>query len=291
MKIIYTLAKKFIWGQYLKNGFNNFELKTDSSIIDYWDNKKNGKVIILLHGFGAQTEFQWYKQIETLSNNYRVIIPNLLYFGKTKQKDKYELQDQVNLIKTICQNLNIQQFDLIGISYGGLIGIEFCNQNIGYVNKLILVDSPIKYLKNEDLEKINKIYRLEKIEELFAPKNYHGLKKQFKAAYYFKQFIPDYIYKILFENLCLPNIEHWEKLITELTLKLDYYAKQEYLFEQSTLLIWGENDDIVPIRIAKELNIHLKNSKLEIIKKAKHLPNIEQSKIFNKIMIDFLLYD
>lgn len=288
--MIYTLAKKFIWGQYLKNGFKNFELKTDTAIIDYWDNKKDGKVIILLHGFGAQTEFQWYKQIETLSNHYRVLIPNLLYFGNTEQKDKYQLQDQVNIVKTFCQNLNIQQFDLIGISYGGLIGIEFCNQNIGYINKLILVDSPIKYLRNEDLEIINNIYELNKIEELFAPKDYHGLKKQFKAAYYYRQFIPDFIYKILFENLCLPNVENWEKLITELKLKLDYYAKQEYLFEQSTLLIWGENDDIVPIRIAKELNIHIKNSKLEIIKKAKHLPNIEQSKIFNKIMIDFLLY-
>ncbi len=291
MKIIYTLAKKFIWNKYLKNGFNNFELKTDDSIIDYWDNKKNGKVVILLHGFGAQAEFQWYKQIETLSNNYRVLIPNLLYFGKTRQQDKYQLQDQVNLIKTFCEHLHIQQFDLIGISYGGLIAIEFCNQHIDYVNKLVLIDSPIKYFKQEDLERINKIYKLNNIEELFAPKNYHGLKNQFKAAYYFKQFIPDIIFKILFENLCLPNIENWEKLILDLKLKLDYYAKQNYLFEHSTLLIWGEKDDIVPIHIAKALKTHVKNSKLEIICKAKHLPNIEQSKIVNKILIEFLLND
>jgi pimeloyl-ACP methyl ester carboxylesterase len=218
-----------------------------------------------------------------------VIIPNLLYFGKTFQNDKYQLQDQVELIKTLSTYLKIEKFDLIGISYGGLVAIEFCNQNIEIVKKIILVDSPIKYFNGDDLQKINNLYKVEKVEDLFAPKNYQGLKKQFKAAYYYKKLIPDFIYKILFENLCLPNIENWEKLILELESNLYYYSIREYKFNQSTLLIWGEKDDIVSNRIAMELNLHLNNSKLVIIEKAKHLPNIEQSMKFNKIMIDFLL--
>jgi pimeloyl-ACP methyl ester carboxylesterase len=106
-----------------------------------------------------------------------VIIPNLLYFGKTKQYEKYQLQDPVNLIKIIVESLNLQKFDLIGISYGGLVAIEFCDQNIEVVNKLILVDSPIKYFNDNDLKKISQIYNLENIEELFAPRDFIGLKK------------------------------------------------------------------------------------------------------------------
>lgn len=288
MNPIYKFAKQFIWNQFLKNGFQNLELKKGDLIVDYWDNTIAGNVIFLLHGFGAQTEFQWYKQIEKLSQKNRVIIPNLLYFGKTTQCERYKLQDQVNLIKTLAESLNIQKFDLIGISYGGLIAIEFCNQNIVLVNKLILVDAPIKYFTDEDLNKISQTYQLENIEELFAPKNFVGLKKQFKAGYHKKQFIPNFVFKILYNNLCLPNIENWEKLILELKLDLEIYANREYLFTHPTLLIWGEFDDIVPVRIGAQLNNHLKNSRLEIIQKSKHLPNLEHSKKFNKLILDFL---
>ena len=155
MNPIFKFAKQFIWHQFLKNGFQNLEFKKDDLIVDYWDNNKNGDIIFLLHGFGLQTEFQWYKQIKTLSKKNRVIIPNLLYFGKTTQHEKYQLQDQVNLVKIIAKSLNLQKFDLMGLSYGGLIAIEFCNQNIDIVKKLILVDSPIKYFNNKDLKKIS----------------------------------------------------------------------------------------------------------------------------------------
>ena len=251
--------------------------------------KKGQKTIILLHGFGAQTEFQWYKQVKTLSEAYRVIIPNLLYFGNTKENDKYELQDQVDLVKIMVDNLKLEKFDLVGISYGGLVAIEYCSQNVENIDKLVLIDAPIKFFNTEDLEKITKEYNLKNIEELFAPTDYYGLKKQFRAAYYYKKFIPDFIYKILYENLCLPNVENWRKLILALQSNLDFYSKKEYSFEQSTLLLWGEKDDIVPSRIGSQLANHLKNGKLEIIKKAKHLPNIEQSKQFNTVLMQFLM--
>lgn len=288
MSLIFKFTKKFIWNRFLDNGFQNREIKADDLVIDYWDNNKDSEVIILLHGFGVQTEYQWYKQIAILSQKYRVIVPNLLYFGKTVQNNKYQLQDQINLVKIIVERLQLQKFDLMGLSYGGLIAIEFCVQNKEIVNKLILIDSPIKYLTTNDLETICQIYQINKIEELFAPRNYIGFKKQFKAAYYLKQFIPDFIYKVLYDNLCLPNIENWERLILELKSNLELYAQKEYLIEHSILLVWGEYDDIIPTSIGSQLKNHLKNSKLEVIKKSKHLPNIEQANQFNKLMMNFL---
>lgn len=289
MNFIYAFAKQFIWNKYLKNGFQNYEIKKNNCIIDYWDNNnKDAKVVILLHGFGAQAEFQWYKQVGVLAKKNRVIIPNLLYFGKTRQANKYKLQDQVNLLNILAKNLNIEKYDLVGISYGGLIAIEHCNQNVEKVEKLVLIDSPIKFFTNVDLEKINNIYKLNSIDELFAPTDYFGLKKQFKAAFYYEQFIPTFIYKLLYKELCFPNIENWRKLILELKSDLELYSSREYRFDQLTLLIWGEHDDIVPPRIGLELNSYLKFSRIEIIEKSKHLPNIEQSNRFNKLLIDFL---
>jgi pimeloyl-ACP methyl ester carboxylesterase len=288
MDLIFNVAKKYIWSKYISNGFENLSIKKDGLIIDYWDNKKDLETIVLIHGFGAQVEFQWYKQIEVLSKQYRVIIPNLLYFGNSSGDEKYNLQDQVSFITTLVNDLRLETFCIAGISYGGIIAAEFCNQHQHKINKLILVDAPVKFFTNENILEIYRKYNLENIEDLFAPTNYRGLKKQFEAAYYKTQIIPDFVYKALYKNLCLPNVNHWKKLIINLKIDLQLYAKREYIFSKPTLLIWGEYDDIVPKQVGIKLNNYFNNCRLEIIKKTKHLPNIEKSTEFNTILVNFL---
>ncbi len=287
---VYEFSKKYIWQQFIKNGFTNITKVTTDYNIQYWDNNKSGDIIMLVHGFGAQAEFQWYKQIKKLSQKYRVIIPNLLYFGDTYPllSEKYDLQDQVDLVNTLVTHLKIEKFILLGISYGGLVSVEYSNQNIDKVAKLIIVNSPIKYFNQNDINRICVIYKLNTIDELFAPNNYKGLVKQFNAAYYGKQLIPNFIFKQLYQNLCFPNIENWKNLILQLNLQLTRYSEQDYLLDCPILLIWGEKDDIIPLRVAEELEGHFKNSELKIIKMTKHLPNIEKASRFNKILLNFL---
>lgn len=51
--------------------------------VEYWDNELEKPALVLLHGFGATTRYQWFRQVEMLSKNYRVILPNLLHFGNS----------------------------------------------------------------------------------------------------------------------------------------------------------------------------------------------------------------
>ena len=32
--------------------------------IEYWDNETDKPALVLVHGFGATTRFQWFKQVE-----------------------------------------------------------------------------------------------------------------------------------------------------------------------------------------------------------------------------------
>jgi pimeloyl-ACP methyl ester carboxylesterase len=290
MSSIYSIAKKHIWKQFAKSGFENTILATEDYQIQYWDNKADKKILLLIHGFGAQAEFQWYKQIADFSKDYRVIIPNLLYFGDTKplQTEAFTLAAQVQVIETLVQQLSISSFALMGISYGGLVSIEYANQYSTKVNKLVIVNAPIKYFNQKNINAICAKYELQHINELFAPTSYIGLIKQFKAAYYQKKWIPTFVYKSLYQKLCLPHISNWEQLLNELSEQMDAYNQKEYNICCATALIWGVADDIIPVRVGEELHQHLPNSTLTIIKKAKHLPNIEQAKKFNKIVLDFL---
>jgi pimeloyl-ACP methyl ester carboxylesterase len=290
---IHAIAKKYIWNIFTKNDFVSKVLDIEKYTIEFWDNDNGKEVLLLLHGFGAQTEFQWYKQIQILGRNYRVIVPNLLYFGQSKPvyKDEFELENQVEMISCLINYLKIADFQLAGISYGGLVGMEYYRQHKSKVKKLLLIDSPVKYLTTDDLDNICKKYDAVSIIEFFAPKHSMGLKKQIQASYYQKMFIPSFILKNFFDKLCLPNIDNWENLILSLLSKKDYYEKLVYKTDCPVLLIWGEYDDIIPLRIGKQLEAYFDNSTLEIIPKSKHLPNLENAKLVNHLILKFLKTD
>ena len=55
-----------------------------------------------------------------------------------------------------------------------------------------------------------------------------------------------------------------------------------------TLLIWGEQDNIVPIDAARIYNESIPGSKLEILENCGHRPEIEKGKEFAEKVLRFL---
>ncbi|PNX56336.1 dihydrolipoyllysine-residue acetyltransferase component of acetoin cleaving system-like protein [Trifolium pratense] len=59
--------------------------------------------------------------------------------------------------------------------------------------------------------------------------------------------------------------------------------------QQEVLILWGEEDHVFPVQMAHELKeIISKNAKIELIKEASHVPQIEKPEEFNKIILKFL---
>ena len=55
-----------------------------------------------------------------------------------------------------------------------------------------------------------------------------------------------------------------------------------------TLLIWGDNDRMIPMQYAKEYS-EIPDSKLIIIKECGHIPYVEKPMTFNKLVLKFLI--
>ncbi|NIW46872.1 MAG: alpha/beta fold hydrolase, partial [Gammaproteobacteria bacterium] len=55
-----------------------------------------------------------------------------------------------------------------------------------------------------------------------------------------------------------------------------------------TLIIHGAEDQIIPISEAEAMHFAVVGSRFEIIPDAGHLPNLEQSQLFNQVVKDFL---
>jgi len=209
----------------------------------------------------------WEKIIEELRANYRVIAIDLPGFGLSPVPAKpFTLDDYAETVEALCQKLKINNFILVGHSFGGRVSIKIAIKHPTKVKKLILVDSA-------GIKRERKIIG--------------GLARLFKPI--FKQKIMDgarnKIYQAIGSEdyLATPKLQKtYQNIVAE---DLSSYLCDIKL---PTLIIWGENDKDTPLSDAKLMNRDIKNSKLEIIKNAGHFSFIDQPESFNKILSDFL---
>lgn len=286
----FKLADKYTNNKFKKKDFQR-QIKTIGDVsVEYWDNHNKKPVLVLIHGFGATANFQWFKQIKSLEKEYRLIIPSLLYFGETTPitNYKYGVQDQVNIISGLLDSLKIDNAHICGVSYGGLVAGEFTRQNPERVNKLVLFDAVLKFYSEEDVKNLCDAYDVSDFKELFVPQNEKELKRLIKVAYLKPPQVPAFLLKSAYKELYKAKLNHLKLLLSTMYVEMSFLKEQEYKFKNETLLIWGEQDDVVPLSLAKQLNQHLVNSKLITIPKTKHMPNLEKPRLFNSIITEFL---
>ena len=262
----------------------------EGDTIEYWDSQSDKPPLMLIHGFGATTRFQWFKQVEMLSKHYRVILPNLLHFGNSfPSEEKFNLQHQVELVSNLADDLDLKKFILGGVSYGGIVSIEYANKNPERVEKLIIMDSPIKFMFASDIKNVCKTFKVSSVEELFAPSNAKGLKKLWHLSSSKKSILPAFMFKEFHEKMYVGNLANKRALMRSLLNDLNKYAKHEYSLEMPILLVWGSNDMVVPAERGKMLNEYLgENSEFHVIFKGGHMVNLNKTKEFNEILGNFL---
>ncbi|MFT5780195.1 MAG: pimeloyl-ACP methyl ester carboxylesterase [Crocinitomicaceae bacterium] len=277
--------------EFRKAEMQNYMHDSDDYEIQYWDNRKEDKpVLLILHGLGAMAKYQWFEQLEVLSN-YRIIIPNLLHFGKSKPKSKkYAVEDQIDMIQFLVGELKLSSYSLMGASYGGLISGEIANRFPDQVERLVLVDAAIKFVYDSDNKRVCDEFGVASVRELFAPSTPAALRKLIVATvgkYGLKP--PTFTLKGFHDALYAYNLDDKRKVVMTMVAAREKYEKHEYNFEMPVHLIWGECDRLIPADRGKLFHEHIGNgATLDIIKKGGHMPNMNRTRAFNKLLRQYL---
>jgi pimeloyl-ACP methyl ester carboxylesterase len=286
----YKIANRYTAKKLSKSGLHLKELQTGNYKITYWDSEGDKPVLILLHGFGASTQFQWYKQVEDLKSSYRLILSNLIYFGGSTAKIPISsISEQVDAMQTLIDQLGIKTFSLCGASYGGLVSAELALKNQNRVKKLILCDAPIKFMNEKDIQLICEKFHVNSVDQLLVPDDYKKLKPLLNIAYLHPPKVPSLMFRSVYKNMYVSEADGQKRLLESLETEKELFASKEYHYKFPVLLIWGAEDKLIPIKVGVELQKHIgANSRLEVIPNTAHMPCLEASKAFNKILIGFL---
>ncbi len=221
--------------------------------INYVDlGKKDGEAIVYLHGWGQNIEMMMPIAKPFLDTN-RIIIIDLPGFGESEEpKRAWTLQDYVKMIHELLDKLKIKEPNIIGHSFGGKLAILYGSQY--KTKRLVLLASPYKI-------KIQKVTT--KMKVLKSLKKVPGLNKIADAM---KKHMGSTDYKNATPMMREILVKHVNTDATEDAKKITC----------PTLIVWGTNDQAVPVADAYDLEKIIKNSGTVIYDGCTHYAYLER---------------
>ncbi len=107
--------------------------------------KRDGPVVILLHGIAASSE-DWNKVLPHLEKTHHCITIDLLGFGKSPKPGwaEYTMQDHLRSMYHTINKLRLKRdFVLVGHSLGALLAARYATQHEQNINRLLLLSPPV----------------------------------------------------------------------------------------------------------------------------------------------------
>jgi len=246
------------------------ELKNEDGF-SYVDVGK-GPVILVLHGlFGALSNFR--SVVEVFRKKYRVIIPSLPIYEKSKFKPTLEgLTEYVNAFVNFK---GLDKFSLLGNSLGGHIALIYTLKHPEKVTSLTLTASSGLYESG--------------MGSTFPKRgSYEFIKERVAYTFYSPKTatkeLVDEVFKIVNDNFAALRILRFAR-------SAQHHNMRDELgdIQPPTCLIWGLNDNITPPRVAHEFDRLISNTELHFLDECGHAPMMEQNDAFNKIFEQFLI--
>jgi len=212
--------------------------------------KNAKKTIVLMHGKNFAGYYWESVAKDLLKNNYRVIIPDQIGFGKSSKPDFYQYSfGQLALnTKLLLDSLNIKKADIVGHSMGGMVATTYTANYADKVNKLILIN-PIGlevYGKYTEFKDVNFFYKNELGKTLDKARNYQ------KKNYYDGKWSDEY------EKLLIPlkgmlagddwKTDAWNNALTYGPIFSENIVDRFSQIKNDTVIIIGTRDTTGPGR-------------------------------------------
>jgi len=258
-------------------------VEIDGNKIRYLESGTSDRSLVLIHGLGASAE-RWEFVIPTLEKNFRVIVPDLIGFGLSdKPVADYTIEFFSKFLLSFLKKINIKKPVLIGSSLGGQIIAFFAANYSHMLEKLVLV-SPSGIMKNTT-PALNAY-----VMAALYP-NEEAAKNAFEMMTGSGKYVHPKIVEGFVDRMNLPNAK-MAFMSTLLGLKnAELITKQLPSIDVKTMVIWGENDPVIPIEYSQSFISGIRDCRFYRMDGCGHTPYVENPEKFAKIVLDFINND
>ena len=268
----------------------------DDIEIAYIEQGTGNQTILFVHGLGSYLP-AWKKNIDVLSSSYKCIAIDLPGYGKSsKGKYAYDMKFFADVLGAFIQEMELRNVTLVGHSMGGQISITTALYYEDLVDRLILV-APAGFETFHEGQKEWFRGILTSRGVMLTPAE----NIQANIAYNFYDFKKDADFMISdriamrsaidFEWYCYAVVQSVKGMVDQPVFD---FLKE---VEQPTLVLFGENDNLIPNRylnpgktskVAEKGVAQMPNASLRMIPNTGHFAMFESAELVNNEIMQFL---
>lgn len=231
----------------------------------------SGPHLLLLHAAWGDAELSWGSVWTELARSFTVIAPDLPGFGRSSRLPRHTVPAMVGLLRQLLDELNATRVTLAGNSFGATIASQFAAAYPQLCDRLILVNGGYTPAIPGPLRSALSLPPLRQgLGLLMRSVTYsrHAL----KGAFVHPRNLPHGFLDRIRKN-AVPN----SKIVRDAWLDMRTPLEKPVV---PTLLLWGAQDAMAPLKYALFIHKWIPGSTLTLIEQAGHMPQVEQSDEF-----------
>lgn len=254
----------------------------------YESGRQHKQSVVLIHGIGDNGARDWQTLVPRLAREYHVVTFDLPGFGRSdKANVLYSPANYVAFVKYVVEKYVRGPFHLVGHSMGGAVALRYAATYPRGVERLVLADVA------GILHRSSYSQFLSHLGVSLIPNYFPGQSEQINKLIGLALGKAERLN--LDPELVIGSATMRQKVlqaspakIAGLALVLDDFSELIPRVEAPTLIIWGKNDPIAPLRTGKLLQASLPDARLEILEDSAHVPMQDNTEKFNTLTLGHL---
>jgi pimeloyl-ACP methyl ester carboxylesterase len=253
-----------------------------------------GDPIVFVHGLSGAW-VNWLENLPHFAHNHRVIAMDLPGFGHSPMpRDKISIAGYARIVDELLDTLGIDRAVIVGNSMGGFIGAEIAIQLSTRVEKLVLISAAgisIEHQRNEPV-----LHVLERLDDVLilgtgwlATRSAmlagrpRARRQMMKLVAHRADDLPA---PLIAEQVMGSGKPGFVPALDALT---DYPIRDRLgEIECPVLVVWGEQDRLVPVRDAYTFGELIPNARVVVWPETGHVAMLERPAAFNALVDEFL---
>ncbi len=248
--------------------------KTQDGLDLYYEvegNRAANECLVFLNGLTQSTQ-AWGLITPYFKDRYKIILLDFIFQGQSSKEGEWRnFEQHARDVKGLLEKEGIKKVILVGLSYGSFVSQHFAVSFPEMLNKLILISTVAH--KNPYFEAIElswenalKLGGYNLLLDIMLP-------SVLSEDYFINPLIPIDVMKAARKDLN-QNAGAILKLMRATKDRTDF-RKEVNRIVTPTLIIQGEKDTLLPVHMANEVHLNIKNSRFIIIPRAGHTLNLE----------------
>jgi pimeloyl-ACP methyl ester carboxylesterase len=241
--------------------------------VQYLRGGSGAPVLVLHHSIGNPG---WMPFYETLAQSFEVTVPDLPGYGQSERPEwARHPRDLAILFHQLLDKQGLDSLAIVGLGFGGWIAAEMATMHQSRISSLVIVGAP--GVQPEDGEILDQMLV-----------DYH--------EYVQAGFHDESKYTAEFGAEVGPELRELWDFSREMTARLSWkpymYSRElPHLLQEvqtPTLLVWGDDDRIVPISAGHIYERSLPNARLVTVEASGHFVDFEQPERLAQLVTEHL---